>query len=652
VTDAELIRRAQAAGVSASYLDWQKKRVEVRADTLRAILDALGEPPGPPAPSAGLASAATLYLPAPAVRSADDGPLTALPRQPSERTWGLTVQLYSVRSRQSWSHGDLRDLADLAAWSARELDAGFVLINPLHAAEPAVPLSNSPYLPMTRRYISPLYLRIEDIPEYQRLSRAQRQQVAELAGPLRAASRTPDLIDRDAVWRAKRQVLEMIFAAGMPAEREDEYRAYRGREGKTLADWGAWCALAEIHGADWRRWPVELSEPRRATAVTSTGPVAERAAFHAWLQWLADEQLAEAQRIALAAGMSVGVITDLAVGVHPGGADTWAHQDLLVRGMSVGAPPDGFNQRGQDWSQPPLHPYQLARTRGQPFAELLRAAFRHAGGLRVDHVMGLMRLWWVPEGMPPECGAYVSYDHRLMVGTLAAEAASAGAVAIGEDLGTVEDWIRRYLASQHILGTEMAWFARRSNGSPLPPAQWRRTCMATVGTHDVPPVAGFVAGDQVTVRARLGLLHDPEGERNALELTLARWRDVLGAAGLVSPGEAPTAHEMTVAMYGYLALTPSVLVGVALADAVGDRRTQNIPGTTDEYPNWRIPLCNGDGEAVLLENLPEVRLVDEVVNAARGSRLAAPPVVRATLSRLPAECLVPAPSCDGRYAEL
>ena len=613
MTDAELIKRAQEAGVSASYVDWRKKRVQVPADTLTAILDALGEP---------FEVDHSITVPGDKAGWGPGQPGTStLPGRPATRTWGLTVQLYSVRSRRSWGHGDLRDLADLVTWSARELGAGFMLINPLHAGEPAPPLSNSPYLPMTRRYVSPLYLRIEDVPEYQRLSRTQRQQVAEVAGPLRAASRTPELLDRDAVWTAKRQALEMMFQTGMTDDREARYLDFTAREGRALADWAAWCALAELHGADWRRWPAELSDPRRAAKVTSAGSVAERAAFHAWLQWLADEQLAEAQRAALAAGMSIGLITDLAVGVHPGGADAWARQDLLVRGMSVGAPPDGFNQRGQNWSQPPLHPHQLARTRGEPFAELLRAGFRHAGGLRVDHVMGLMRLWWIPDGMPPERGAYVSYNHRLMVGTLAAEAARVGAVAIGEDLGTIDPWIRRYLASQHILGTEMAWFAYQRDGSPLPPAKWRRWCMATVGTHDVPPVAGFVAGDQVTVRARLGLLPDPEAERNALELTLHRWRDVLAATGLLTPGPAPTAHEMTLAMYGYLALTPSALVGVALADAVGDRRTQNIPGTTDEYPNWRIPLCNGDGEAVLLEDLPEMRQVESVMRAAGGARL-------------------------------
>jgi 4-alpha-glucanotransferase len=263
--------------------------------------------------------------------------------------------------------------------------------------------------------------------------------------------------------------------------------------------------------------------------------------------------------------------------------------------------------------QPPWHPQHLAARGYKPLAELLAAAFRHVGGLRVDHVMGLMRLWWVPEGMSPEHGAYVSYDHRATVAALAVEAAR-----IGEDLGTVDPWIRDYLAGQGILGTSLLWFAREPDGSPLRPEHWRRNCMATVGTHDVPPVSGFVSGDQVAVRAALGLLKDPAAERARSALLLAEWTDALVRERLLPSGERSTAAEFTVALYGYLALTPALLLGVSLADAVGDRRTQNIPGTSTEYPNWQIPLCDADGRAVLIEDLPDIDLVRAVARAVGG----------------------------------
>jgi 4-alpha-glucanotransferase len=314
--------------------------------------------------------------------------------------------------------------------------------------------------------------------------------------------------------------------------------------------------------------------------------------------------------------MANGIIHDLAIGTHPGGADAWANQQLLAPGFSVGAPPDGFNQLGQDWSQPPWNPRALAAAGYRPLAELFGATLRKAGGLRVDHVMGLMRLWWVPAGQPPDRGAYVSYDYRASVGALVGAAARAGAVAVGEDLGTVDPWIRGYLAEQGILGTMMLWFTHARDGTPLRPADWRRDCMATVGTHDVPPVFGFVTGDQVTVRARLGLLKTSQDqERGDSEAMVARWQAALVSEGLLAPDEQPSAAEYTVALYGYLRKTPSVLLGVSLADAVGDRRTQNIPGTRDEYPNWRIPLCDDSGRPVLLEELPGVELLRAVCQA-------------------------------------
>jgi 4-alpha-glucanotransferase len=616
VTSDETRRRAAARGIATSYRDWHGRQVEVGLQTLDAILNALGDTAGPggrPSPRSPLRAETT----APGA-AAGSGPLTP---QPHGRSWGFAVQLYSLRSRQSWGYGDLGDLADLATWSATDLGAHFVLINPLHAAEPLPPLSASPYLPMSRRFTSPLYLRIEDIPEYASLTAGDRVRIDSLAAPLRARNATSELLDRDAVWRAKRAALEIIYRQPLSLARRAQFGAYQAREGQDLADWALWCALAEIHGPDWRTWPPQLRTVRNAEVSPERARLDSQVQFHAWLQWLAEGQLAGAQQAARAAGMRIGIIRDLAVGCHPGGADAWAWRDVLVEGVSVGAPPDEFNQLGQDWNQPPWHPERLAGQGYAPLADLIGASLRHAGGLRVDHVMSLLRLWWVPAGLSPDRGTYVRFDHQAMVGQLTSQAVAAGALAIGEDLGTVDDWIRDYLAGRGVLGTSMMWFERGPDGEPLPPGKWRRNCLAMVGTHDVPPIAAFVTGEQVDLRFRLGLLtRSYQAERAEAESAVAAWRDALAAEGLVPAGRLPGPAEFTVACYAFLARTPALLVGVSLADAVGDRRPQNIPGTTDEYPNWRIPLCDGEGRAVSLDDLADSRGVRAVARVVAGLR--------------------------------
>lgn len=586
--------------------------MEVGAATLAAVLAALGDDPHPVlsrAPAATVRKAEALAVP---------GGEPVAPAPPPGRHWGYAVQLYSLRSAGSWGHGDLHDLADLAAWSGRALGAGFVLVNPLHAAEPAPPVSPSPYLPMTRHFVSPLYLRIEDLPEYRALPPADRALVEALGRPLRARNRTAALIDRDAVWQAKRAALEIIHAQPAPAGRPAAFERFRVAGGQPLADWSAWCALAEQHGPDWRAWPPPLRDARGGAVAAERDRLRARTRFHEWLQWLADEQGAAAQAAARAAGMPIGIIADLAVGVSPGGADAWAGGGLLVAGMSAGAPPDEFNQRGQDWNQPPWHPGRLAAAGYQPLAGLIRSGFRHAGGLRADHVMGLFRIWWIPAGMTPDQGTYVRYDHAATTGVLAAEAAQACATAIGEDLGTVEDWVRDYLAARGVLGTAMLWFERDAAGRPLPPARWRRDCLATVGTHDVPPAAAFATGDQVTLRDRLGLLTRPlASEREAARKSVAAWADAVAGQGLLPAGSAAELDPdvFTVALYGYLARTPARLIAVSLADATGERRPQNVPGTTDEHPNWRLPLCDATGRPVLLEDLDALPVVHAIARA-------------------------------------
>jgi 4-alpha-glucanotransferase len=302
--------------------------------------------------------------------------------------------------------------------------------------------------------------------------------------------------------------------------------------------------------------------------------------------------------------MSLGILHDLAVGVHPDGADAWALQRVLAAGIHVGAPPDGFNQQGQDWSQPPWRPDALAQAGYAPWRDLVRAVIRHGGGLRIDHILGMFRLWWVTSSESPTEGTYVRYDHEALIGILVLEAARAGIVVVGEDLGTVEPWVRDYLKERGVLGTSVLWFERDADGRPLPPERWRELCLATVTTHDLPPTAGYLAGDHVDLRDRLGLLTRPVAEELAVdEAERDSWLNALRERHLLGNADGDV-ERIVEALHRYVAHTPAKLVGVALTDAVGERRTQNQPGTTDEYPNWRIPLGGPDGLPILIEDLP------------------------------------------------
>src|ERR1700761_2594663 len=596
VSNGELRQRAPELGVSVSYWDWQGHEVTVSDETLTAIVAALEDAPQ----ADGSFTAADAVAPVPA-----------------QRSWGFAVQLYSLRSRGSWGHGDLRDLADLAAWSARELGAGFVLINPLHAAEPLPPVSASPYLPMSRRWVSPLYLRIEDIPEFKDLSYPERQQVARLSQPLREAAQTSALIDRNAVWTAKREALELLRKVPLSDSRQAAFDEFCAKHGRALEDWAAGCALAAAHGPDYRTWPPHLQDPRSAESEVRRGDLAVQSEFHTWVQWLLASPGGAAQAAARAAGMAIGIIADLAIGAHPGGADAWSGQEFFAQGFTVGAPPDAFNQRGQDWGLPPMHPRALAAAGYRPLAELIDANLSLGGGLRIDHVMGLSRLWWIPAGAPPTEGAYVYYNAPGTLGTLAAAAAATGSVVVGEDLGTVEPWLREALAARGVLGTQMLWFERGWSGEPLAPQWWRANSLVTVSTHDLPPAAAFLSGKQVTDRLNLGLLTRSEAEERAeADRTVSDWIAACVSQGLLPAGPRPTADEFTVALYGYLAKTPARLIGVNLAEAAGETRSQNMPGTCDEYPNWRLPLCGPEGEPALLEALAASDRVRAVAHAA------------------------------------
>ncbi|MDQ1619528.1 MAG: 4-alpha-glucanotransferase [Actinomycetota bacterium] len=538
----------------------------------------------------------------------------------SDATWGFMTQLYSVRSSRSWAHGDLDDLGELARWSAEDLGAGFVLVNPLHAPGPTPPIEPSPYLPVTRRFVSPLYVRVEDVTEFPSLGSAARAEIERLALEQRARNSADVLLDRDAVWEAKRSALSLLHAVPRSPGRQADYDAYLAREGRGLVDFATWCALAEVHGPVWSEWPEQLQSPASEAVAKAAAELAGRVDFYCWLQWVLDEQLTAAQQRAVDAGMPLGIVHDLAVGVHPDGADTWALQDVMGRGVTVGAPPDAFNQQGQDWSQPPWLPARLAQAGYAPFRDMLRTVLRHSGGIRVDHVLGLFRLWWVPEGSSPVDGTYVRFDHEALVGILALEAHRAGAVVVGEDLGNVEPWVRDYLAERGLLGTSILWFERDyAAGVALPPEQWRELTLASVTTHDLPPTAGYLAGEHLRIRDELGLLTRPIEEEMRIDAAeRVQWLDLLVARGWLRDDARDDEHAVIVALHRALAATPCRLLGVALTDVVGDRRAINQPGTNDEYPNWRVPLADGTGRPVLLEALVGDARAATLATAVRG----------------------------------
>ncbi|MGW7515926.1 4-alpha-glucanotransferase [Streptomyces sp. NPDC054796] len=559
------------------------------------------------------------------------------------RGFGLLVQLYSLLSSRSWGMGDLADLSDLADWAGRVLGADFIQLNPLHTAVPSAsggPTDPSPYRPSSRRFPDPVHLRVEDVPEYAYLEGIDRERAESLLG--RAATLRGAVlgkgahIDRDAVWNLKREALELVRKVPLAPGRRAAYCDYLAERGDSLEDHATWSTFAELHGPDWRSWPTGLDDPHSARTARTRREHMERVDFHSWLAWLTDTQLSRAQQSARAAGMPVGLVHDVAVGVHPSGADVWAQQDVFAPGISTGAPPDAFNPHGQDWGLPPWRPDALAVSGYAPYREVLTSQLRHTGALRIDHVMGHSRLWWIPEGRPPTEGAYVRYDTEAMLGVLALEAHRAGAAVIGEDLGTVEPGMREDLAARGVLGTSVLWFERDyaagadadadpdggagsgaagdgGEAPPLRPERWRADCLATATTHDLPSTAARLSGEHVALRHKLGLLARPLAHEQAAAATETdEWLAFFGQLGLLPRGTASGEEEAVKAVYRFLARTPSRMIGVWLPDALGDRRPQNLPGTWDQYPNWRLPVADASGRPVSLEELAATPRVHEL----------------------------------------
>lgn len=343
---------------------------------------------------------------------------------------------------------------------------------------------------------------------------------------------------------------------------------------------------------------------------------ADELEFYRWLEWTATQQLHLAQEAARTVGMKIGIMSDMAVGVHPLGSEVWWNPERFAKGATVGAPPDMFNQQGQNWSQPPLSPLALKNTGYLSYREMVRSMFDCAGAVRIDHILGLFRLWWIPEGHTAVDGTYVYYDHNVMLGILAIEASRVGGIVVGEDLGVVPDYVQKSLSDHGILGCAVEWF-EQMDGVFTPPKYWRPYALASVNTHDLPPAAGYLEYEHVKIRERLGLLEEgseafeasARAEHNAM-LQMLVDQGYLDASLL----EDEAAHETEIieALYRGLKGSPCKLLAASVVDAVGEKRAQNQPGTDNEYPNWRIPLADANGAAVMLEDLFQGDLLQRI----------------------------------------
>lgn len=497
--------------------------------------------------------------------------------------WGWAAQVYAARSRASWGIGDLADVARLGRWTAT-LGGGALVLSPLHAVAPGPHPQPSPYYPTSRIWRNALHLAVESVPGWADLDADRRASWVAAGRALDGERR----IDRAAVWALKSDALQSLWEQRR-GRGDDGFAAWRASQGDTLECFARWCALAESHGPDWRRWPAPLRHPGSPTvAATAGGELADRVAFHAWLQWLADAQLAGAAR----ASAPARLVGDLAVGFDPAGADAWAYQDTLAAGVHVGAPPDGFNADGQDWGLPPFVPWRLRAAGYEPFVRTLRSALRHVGGLRIDHVMGLSRLFWIPPGGSARAGAYVHYRPDELLALVALESVRAGAVVVGEDLGTVEDELRDALGAHDVLSMRLLWF------EDDPPERFPRRAMAAVTTHDLPTIAGVATGADAEAQRGAGMTVS-EGSHARMRSRLARGADL--AATIVATHRA-------------LALAPSQLVVATLDDALGVTERPNMPGTVDQWPNWSIAL------PAPLDELEQSGLATAVATALRQGR--------------------------------
>jgi 4-alpha-glucanotransferase len=526
-----------------------------------------------------VASAATLERLVAAISAGRDRPAafdTTAPQRAFQgdgrRVWAIAVQLYALRSRRNWGHGDFSDLARLISAAAAH-GASAIGLNPLHALFPDRAEEASPYAPNSRLFLNVLYIDVEAIPEFPGTAAAG---LDETIGALRAA----ELIDYVGVARAKLAALRLAhrqFRAGASSERRANFQAYKREQGERLLRFACFEVLRAQQGATpWREWPAPWRNPEPARLAEFRQAQDEDCEFHEFLQWVADRQFAACRDAARRSGMLVGLFTDLAVGIHPDGADAWMQQHAVLADVSVGAPPDEFNPSGQDWGLVPFNPQALPDNDFAVMRELMRANMRHAGALRLDHVLGLKRLFMIPHGATD--GTYVRLPFEGLLRAVSEGSHRHRCIVIGEDLGTVPEGFRDTLGQCGLWGCRVMLFEREHGGGFRAPGSYPSEALASFNTHDLPSFRGWMESYDLRLRSEIGVASGESGEQRAQSQAALR-------SALAAFGDGDIA-----AVAAFLAATPSLLAAIALDDIMGVRDQINIPGTTTQHPNWRRKL--------------------------------------------------------------
>ena len=508
-----------------------------------------------------------------------------------------------MRSARNWGIGDFTDLRDLLAWAGR-IGAAAIGVNPLHALFLDDPAHISPYSPSSRYFFNPLYLDVEAIDDLAFSTEARALVRSAAFQEELAAARAAELVDYRAVTKLKRGVIEMIHrtfrtrGGADAALRRGALAAFRQKHGDPLQRFAIFQALREQRGADelaqrdWRRWPSELRDPSSPAVAAFAKAHEAEVEFFAYLQWQAELQLAACVESAHMADLPIGLYLDLAVGTDAAGADAWAAPHLVASGATIGAPPDIWNRRGQNWGLPPLNAAALRAHGFQPFAELLRANMRWAGALRIDHVLGLMRLFWIPEGGTPADGAYVAYPFDELIAVVALESQRSRCLVIGEDLGTLPDGFQTAMREAGLLSYCLLYFERDASGRYKPPADYPVDALVSVSTHDLPTVWGFWSRRDLDEKERVGAYPDATfatAARGARKEEIEGLITALLRERLIRPGQ-PRGAVPLESILRFVARTPSRLLMVGLEDLLGVEDQANLPGTIDEHPNWRRRL--------------------------------------------------------------